>query len=277
MESRRKSFTLIELLVVIAIIGILSSLVIGRFNNWGEKARTSNTLQWSAGVHRLLGVNLVGYWPLNGDANDISGYGNDGILHNFDEASGWTEDGITSDSGSLLFDGSDDYVDLGYFRDSFGPNNITWSLWIKPSRDARDSTSSYNFDTFIGSHAGWSSGDLSIGYIRNNVVRVFYENLGLTGFIDSINPIPINQWTHILVTTDSSGVSLYIDGVLNRHGNISTNFIMDNIGIGNAILSSWTLYFNGEISDVSFYDVTFTAEEVNRIYTETKHKHLVED
>ena len=74
----KKSFTLIELLVVIAIIGILSSLVIGRFNNLQERARIANTLQWSAGVHRTLGANLVGHWPLNGDLNDISGYGING-------------------------------------------------------------------------------------------------------------------------------------------------------------------------------------------------------
>jgi prepilin-type N-terminal cleavage/methylation domain-containing protein len=68
----KKSFTLIELLIVIAIIGILSSLVIARFSNVRDNARIANTLQWSAGIHRTLGANLVGYWPLNGDLNDLS-------------------------------------------------------------------------------------------------------------------------------------------------------------------------------------------------------------
>jgi prepilin-type N-terminal cleavage/methylation domain-containing protein len=131
----KKSFTLIELLVVIAIIGILSSLVIGRFSDWGENARISNTLQWSAGTHRVLGAHLVGHWPLNEGsemvAKDVSGYDNHGTMHNFQE-SDWDNDGVPGTGDKALgFDYNDQkYVEVDYDPVLNIDGDATTMAWI---------------------------------------------------------------------------------------------------------------------------------------------------
>jgi len=206
---------------------------------------------------------LVGHWKLSGDARDYSGNGNDGTLMG---GVTWSEDRMGQAKGAAEFDGESGYVEVDSLSD-VGENNITYSLWVKPNTNGHNSTDVYNFDTFMGKHGSGYSGDLAVGYRADNKVRVYYENLSIGNYIDSINPIIINEWTHVTVVTNSSSVSLYVNGVLNSIGNIATNFVIDKMGIGNAILlDTWTTHFNGQIDDVRVYNRALSEAEIKALY-----------
>ncbi len=88
---KNKGFTLIELLVVIAIIGLLASIVFVSLGGFQDDARVTASLQFSSNIDHGLGAYAVGKWPLNGDANDYSGYDRGGLPQG---SYSWVDDGV---------------------------------------------------------------------------------------------------------------------------------------------------------------------------------------
>ncbi len=277
----KKSFTLIELLVVIAIIGILSSLVIARFSDWNDNARIANTLQWSAGVHRTLGANLVGHWPLNGDANDISGYGNHGT--NIDGV--WkcdTEDTPNGDGCSIELDQTGNRITLSndYSSLVMGWNSFTIISWIKT-----------DFAEYAGNHSQghifqrWKGDTPSRGYyfgVMNNNLRFFLRDDSDQAIsVDSNLPANDGKWNLVTAVYDRNNneARIYINGKIDKIQDtiiISDSFTYTYSGTYTVIGAHVSNYcnFNGLINNVMIYNTALTAEEVGRIYAETRDKYL---
>ncbi len=265
----KKSFTLIELLVVIAIIGILSSLVVARFSDWGDNARIANTLQWSSGVHRTLGANLVGHWPLNGDAKDISGYGNDGTITGSPE---WVSGVPGTGNQSPYFDDTSEYIEIAHNEDiSFSRGDeFTISVWIK-------------VDSHSGSygiiHKGIGTG--SYGISLNSVgIRIGFRD-SASNYRALTRSVKYGDWSHIVMTAKDPSTNVYIEGSLSGSIDYPTpeefsDTLSYGIGHPSRFLEGTTGVMEGSISDVRIYNTVLTAEEVGRIYAETKGKYLVE-
>jgi prepilin-type N-terminal cleavage/methylation domain-containing protein len=271
----KKSFTLIELLVVIAIIGILSSLVIVRFSDVRGDARIANTLQWAAGQHRLMGVNLVGHWPLNGNLNDISGYGNHGTLFGDPE---WVLEGVPGvDSYSLSFDAVDDIVDTNFKLD--GDSSYTMSAWINTSSITR------SYQGILGDW--WWRGvsgnkQIDLGLNNDKIYACITHDSASTSLVSN-QTISINTWYHITLSYDNTLVSnnfkIFLNGDLEKQGNApTTSDIVDysiRIGMWRVGDDGHDSYpFIGLVNDVRIYNIALTVEEISRIYAETKDKYL---
>ncbi|MFA5638829.1 MAG: prepilin-type N-terminal cleavage/methylation domain-containing protein [Anaerovoracaceae bacterium] len=136
MFDNRASFTLVELLVVVAVLALLASIVFSNLTGAREQAKISNALSFQSQIQSLLGSDLIGRWSFNEGtgtvAYDSSGYGNNGVLKNFNfsDSSGWSNDTPSPGGYSLKFDGSNDYVDCGNVGNY---QEITLSAWIKPT------------------------------------------------------------------------------------------------------------------------------------------------
>jgi prepilin-type N-terminal cleavage/methylation domain-containing protein len=279
----KKSFTLIELLVVIAIIGILSSLVIVRFSDVRENARIANTLQWSAGVHRTLGANLVGHWPLNEGSgvmvNDISGYDNKGLIVD----AIYTNDCPTEDS-CLNFSGDNQFVKFGDVLD-LGTSDFTLSFWV----NFQSITSPTTSPRIV---MKGSSGD-GIGYsclyyqTSLRFVCEMHASGGSRRYTSYYITPSLNKWYHLTWSVKRDSVSvIYINTISGEELDVSDDI---NLSIDNAAAlilggfntnidpTSVTNALNGSISDVRIYDTALTAEKVSRIYAETKNRYLVEE
>jgi prepilin-type N-terminal cleavage/methylation domain-containing protein len=264
----KKSFTLIELLVVIAIVGILSSLVIARFSNVRDNARIANTLQWAAGQHRLLGANLVGHWPLNGDANDISGYGNHGTVTGSPD---WVTGVSGTENQAPYFDDTSKYIEIDHNdRISFNKDDeFTISVWVK-------------IDSYSESY-----GIIHKGILSNSYGISLYGGGIRIGFRDSesnyralTRSVKYSEWSHILMTSKEPSTNVYIDGVFSGSVDYPTPEEFSDtssygIGHSSRFLQGIIGNLEATISDVRIYDIALTAEEVSRIYAETKDNYLV--
>ena len=63
---------------------------------------------FSFSAYASINNGLVGYYPLNGNANDSNNYGNNGTINSATA----TTDRFGNPSGALYFDGVDDYVQI---------------------------------------------------------------------------------------------------------------------------------------------------------------------
>ena len=208
--------------------------------------------------------NLVGYWSFDDGsgtvARDSSGNGNDGTLHNMEDAD-WV-DGV---SGKCLsFDGDDDYVDLNAADVLSGATEGSISAWVYANNwDANRMTV---FSTETG--AAWASLRFVL-FTHSDSSLTFSVADGTNSTQDTCNTgtgLPSETWLHVVGTFDGSNVKIYING--EEKASISSSitpgtFTPTFTGIG------WhydVRYWNGLIDEVRIYNKALTAQEVKALY-----------
>ena len=69
---------------------------------------------------------LVGWWPFSGNANDLSGNGNNGIVN----GASLTTDRFGNSNSAYNFDGVNDFIDVSYSSSLGIQQFFTSSMWI---------------------------------------------------------------------------------------------------------------------------------------------------
>jgi hypothetical protein len=190
--------------------------------------------------------------------NDLSRGGNNGTLINgptFNSANG----------GSIVFDGINDYVNLGNPLTLSLNMNITLSTWI----NSTTLFSSQNFPPFI--IKGINVSYMLFGNSLTNQIRIRIGDNNIANAVDSISTISSNIWYNVVGTYDGNNIKIYINGVLDnqkaRIGTIPTG--SDNIIMG-FNPSGEALVYNGRISNTQIYNRALSAQEVLQNYNATK-------
>jgi hypothetical protein len=228
---------------------------------------TLNTIQTSATKSVIPQEGLVGFWPFNGNANDESGKGNNGIVN----GSALSEDRCDQANKSYLFDGND-WIEIGNSNTLRSiSKQISISSWFRIN--SWDSINSTNWFPILSKSKSESEyGSFRLGIINVNDTNIVYCNLNSDAFGAEIKKDLLNNgWNHILVTMDDSLSlsSVYLNGILVRSGtnNYSgwkTNdtlpliFGMDKPGI--------TDYTKGNLDDISIWNRILTNEEIQKVY-----------
>ncbi|MFC1603786.1 glucoamylase family protein [Planctomycetota bacterium] len=195
--------------------------------------------------------NLVGYWRLDGDANDAAG-GNHGILIGDPT---WVDD--PNRGWCLSFDGDGDYVDVGEDPSLTFTEAITVACWIKVRAFDR------NWNAII------TKGDDWVMARTRDDNRVAFLCLGLTGggwpevYSDDVND---EDWHHIAGVYDGSKLFIYQDGnSINSksvYGSINSKCSRVFIGENGQAKNR---YWNGLIDEVRIYNRALTAEEITAL------------
>jgi hypothetical protein len=155
---------------------------------------------------------------------------------------------------SGLFDGTDDYIEVGNITNLNSGTNFTISVWFK--RAARRE------DTLLGG-AGGVNGIGMYPWIDGT----FYAHVGSSGTVSATLPGE-NQWINAVVTRDASSTILYFNGIL---ADSATSTASIPATSGNAFrigdYASYTPKFLGNIDEVSIWDsTTLDANNVGQIY-----------
>jgi hypothetical protein len=156
---------------------------------------------------------------------------------------------------SGYFDGSGDYLTLPASDDwNFGAGDFTIEFWIYPT------VSSSSDQVLIDLYNSGVTRSCQI-YLNNNKINLYvHSGTGLNG----ISAIAINTWTHVLFSVKSSVCSLYLNGILDASGTISTiNYnISIPLRIGMQYDGAWA--FTGYIDELriskgkALYTTNFT-------------------
>jgi hypothetical protein len=231
-----------------------SGIVIVRYQ--GPQKAIGGTVTSVGGytIHTFTTVGSTTFTPLVATNNsailglsDFSGRGNFGTSVN-----GPTYN--SANAGSLSFDGTDDYVTTGFTRGTLG-NYLTLITWYKYT-----GTAGRTYSAIIGGKEaateffiGKNTGNTDIGVQDGN----YYSN-----FVTGSNAFDGN-WHQIVYSYDNGTGKIYLDGTLKNTNSFSKCNDAEEIIIGGETESSG-FYFNGNISQVSFYNRVLTATEIQQ-------------
>jgi hypothetical protein len=201
---------------------------------------------------------LVGWWPGEGNANDVFGANNGTLVGSASFAAGEV-------GQAFSFDGNG-YVSIpdSPLLDSL-TNSITIELWLKTDQMTSDWTG-----IVAKGNSAWA---LQATPGANTVD--FNVSLG-AGDLSGSRSINDGQWHHVAGVYDGTNMFLYVDGTLDvsqpATGLIPQN--SDPLAIG-ANVQAYVppcgcnepgYFFNGLIDEVSIYNRALTAQEIQAIY-----------
>ena len=197
---------------------------------------------------------------------DVSSSGNNGTLTN-----GPTFN--SSNGGSIVFDGTNDYSDRTY---TGLPNGLTLCSWMKTT--STTSTKGYLGDA-SNNIVGDTTNDVWIGFGVTNG-KLNYNNAKNTGEWStsqyySTTSVNDGNWKYINVTHNKTNelVSLYINGVLDSTFNNSSIGVYNQWGATafNTLCRGYGGdYFNGTIGVIQIYGRALSASEVLQNYNAQK-------
>jgi len=192
---------------------------------------------------------------------DLSGNGNNGTLTNGPTYS-------SANRGSIVFDGSNDYVLTTRPSQIIASGAISIALWAKWTTSGNTTST---IQTLVdNNHAGSPNRGFVI-QDRPDLSKILTFSVRPSGVGARSNAIiGDNNWHFIVGTNDTSTSALYIDGVLNattvESGGIPS--VTNNISIG--YWQGGTRYMNGIIPQVLIYNRALSASEVQQNYNATK-------
>ena len=186
---------------------------------------------------------------------DLSGNGNNGTLTN---GVGYN----SSNGGSLDFDGVDDYVTIPAI--TLDKDNSAFSVWFTVGVDF---TGNYgnrgiilgnNGDEFLSLFAISAQNNLQ-GETNTN------ENYYLGGFGTGDSSIS-NGWNNVQVSFENSIAKTYINGILKY----TSTTLTSDLTINEIVSSDATANYQGNIAQVSIYNKSLTASEIQQNFNATR-------
>jgi hypothetical protein len=214
-----------------------------------------------------LDAGFVSSYPATGSTwYDLSGNNNNGTLVN-----GPTFN--SSNGGSIVFDGTDDYVNLTSTI-QFNTNDFSICGWF------RSDSGNTSYKQIWNSGYNGGNPDVEIGLESPTNYLYFYirppavvEEVVKTSY--SVND---NLWRYFTATKTSSTISLYVNGALvsSKSGTYTSD--VDSAGviprIGNGLSNINNRPFKGNIAYVSTYNRALTASEISQNYNAQKGRYV---
>ncbi len=204
---------------------------------------------------------LVAHYPFEGDARDMSGYGNNGIVY----GAALTNDRFDSANGAYAFDGLDDFI-VVKDDDILSPanNKLTIAMWAKtnyPGNKYFLYKGNYHYDR-----------EYSMGLRSDSLFSFAINNLG--GWendqygVPSITIAEQGIWYHIVGTWNGTYQKIYVNGKLENTaappvviGNYNSDLYIGSYG---GDISEYAI--NATIDDIRIYNKALSAEEVCDLY-----------
>ncbi|MHC4061168.1 MAG: LamG domain-containing protein [Planctomycetota bacterium] len=218
--------------------------------------------------------NLIAHWKFD-EGEGLTAYdsagNNDGTLVDGPE---WTLSGI---DGSLMFDGVDDYVNIGQPESLENMGKGTVVLWFKPDTNIDDTLDTY-LSLFEKNRYGAAyDGDTTLAFTRHSgdQGRLSIDITNDTGghfivYSDS-SFWPAGAWQHVAATWDNGtgAIRMLINGVeqsdrTDDFAGITMSAPRDVTMGGN---SEKTMYWwDGAMDDVRVYDRALSPNDISQLY-----------
>jgi hypothetical protein len=198
---------------------------------------------------------LIAYYPFNGNANDLSGNGNNGTPMG---GISWDTDRFGNPSSSCYFNGIDAYVTIPNSTSLSSPSTeITISLWFYLNQ----SYSGHNYFLTKSDDPALDP-QYCINYL-NNTLTFWFNNQ------DHVisHSFSLDTWYHLAITYDCQSVKFYENSVL-------IGEVLDSLPIQpNELplefgrnMPGYPEYYHGKLDDVRVYDRSLSQSEILELF-----------
>jgi hypothetical protein len=244
-------------------------------------------------INEIAAANLSGYWKMNGNTNDSSGKGNNGVATAGHAYYGGGTLALTADrfgraNSAYKFDKGAN-INVPY-SNTLNPQQMTISLWCKKSPGTR----TINTDTYtMVAMNRWNGYKFQLqgGNLTFLTVKASKGSaVGDTVYHDRDNAgvaLTNEVWYHVATTYKSGVMSFYINGDLvkewtNTPGTAVQLLTPIDFVIGQDLPTSkyqtvdgdfqvaWGGFWTGDLDDVMFYNIALDAPQVRSIYNNQK-------
>ncbi len=206
---------------------------------------------------------LVGWWPFNGNANDESGNGNNGMVN----GATLTTDRFGNAGKAYSFDGVDDEILIQSLQSYNFNSKISVSIWIKSLNQTQQKK---NLVTKYGGFSDAFSIDVKPNELQFNISSGSAN--WNTSFNSNLNID--NSWHFVVATYDftSNIFKIYLDGI-----NISSSTPPFQMGNGNNAPVIFGYFFDpnntyagqryyGDLDDIGIWNRALTDQEISDLY-----------
>lgn len=224
-----------------------------------------------------LNQGLVAYYPFSGNANDMSGNGNNAVFNN----ATLTTDKFGNPNSAYQFNGINNFIRVPN-SNSLNPSMITMVAMVKPTgfyqgvchgnviinKGDNDfnlqSRFRMRFDENIFT-AGQQCSNPIVDTIHQNFYADFGGNSSIPNYYTPF--VEKNKWFCIVYTFDGTKASLYIDGA--QIGSITTSIPYipnsDDLFLGRLNDPQYPYWFNGVMDEVRIYNRALNQQEINSL------------
>jgi gliding motility-associated-like protein len=190
---------------------------------------------------------LVGWWPFDGNANDYSGNGNNGVVN----GPTLSNDRFNNPNASYYFSGSGcaTRIDINNFNYAGAVNSFSISFWIKRVDNGCISPRLFEFGNGTGWGVNWINGNNNMDWVT-----------GLN--------IPNGTWFHLVYVIQPGLIKSYVNGALNSQYSISNSipaWFGSNVCFGRMNHPAYDA-FNGNLDDVGTWNVALTDCQIQQLY-----------
>lgn len=191
--------------------------------------------------------------------NDITFYRHNGTLNNSPTYN-------SSNGGSLVFNGSNNYVDFystalsAPFSSLLG-DSFTVSAWVKATADNGTIAAFRNY--FLPDR-------YKVFFQMNNLAGSFYflygDDPGTPTYASAVTPYSLNTWYNVVGVKNSNVCYIYLNGEYKASSSTLTFTPSGNPSLSIGSLLNGTYYFNGNIANVGIYNKALSNDEILQNY-----------
>ena len=213
-----------------------------------------------AQAQSFLTNGLVAYYPLNGNAKDVSGNGINGTVVSAVPA----KDRFGTNNHCYSFNGNAQYIYAAADNLPSGPRTI--SLWFKANEVDIE-------PVFLGYGGGCgSSFFMGLNDSESGTFGV-WPHCGTLLEVPYSSP-PTNVWDQWVVVMDNVGMSSYLNGNLIGSQAVTTTTAVAGTQLGLGVASADSVpytdgsvgYLDGYLDDVRIYNLALSASQVQQLY-----------
>jgi hypothetical protein len=233
---------------------------------------------------RSLRYGLVAFFPFDGNANDKSGNGYNGIIHG---GLSLTADRLGEANSAYLFDGNSGYIELpGMPFDFTTKGDLSISVWIYLFNFGNTGATVFDKSSWSSSQSQTVSGYGFQQTGTNNLNEFQQTDLNQFSFyfvpisnrIQTAAPqlFPTDTWQHFVVTKTGTQINYYLNGMLHTTSTLNPFNILPSanlpllIGAQNmgrtSPASNVQNYFTGYLDDVFIYNRSLSINEITLLF-----------